>query len=142
VATLRAGPVVISTISELHDLITSANNSRGRRRIELRLPGLTPLTRSSFEAELPRLVAACGCAEGAVGGLLGLSAALSLASTQTAGPLPIVAGSAIAYAALGFCVGVIVGKLAGLALARRRLRRMVAELALIAKAAGGATPNA
>ena len=141
-ATSRAVPVVISTIGELHDLIKSGRYSRGRVRIDLRLPGLTPPTRSSFEAELHRLMAACGCAEGAAGGLIGLSAAFSFAFTQTAGPLLIVAGGAIAYAALGFCAGVIVGKLSGLAMARRRLRRVVAELASIASPAAGPRPNA
>ena len=77
-------------------------------------------------------MAACGCAEGAAGGLIGLFVAFFLATSPIAAQPLLAAGFAIVQAALGFGVGVIVGKLAGLALARRRLRRMVAELASIA----------
>ncbi|MEO8153530.1 MAG: hypothetical protein ABI605_10710 [Rhizobacter sp.] len=99
-----------------------------RVRIALRIGELHEPQRSEHELQINRLLAACGCAEGAIGALLllGLAFAFPLrpAGADTASAMVAWAAEAV----LGFMIGGLAGKLAGLGRARHRLRRLCERL--------------
>ena len=120
----------IRTASDLDSLLAARWRSWSQRRvrIELALPGLTPQDRSRYERSLSRAASACGCAEAAACGLV-LAAGVAFAAFQM---MPAwscwIAAIQIGRVAVTFVAGVLIGKLFGLALARRRLSRLVSEL--------------
>ncbi len=137
--TLRnALPVVVRSGGELERILGRSTRRRTRRRFVLELPGMATGATQSLERRLNRLANACGCAEGAMCGLVGLVAgAVWVACAGGSWDLGRVARAAGAALACGVA-GAVVGKVSGLALARYRLRRLVTVLA---RQMGSATPG-
>jgi ABC-type sulfate transport system permease component len=101
--------ITIRTASDLDFLLAAHWHgwSRRRVRIELALPVLMPRDRARYERSLSRAASACGCAEAAAW----WTAAIG-----------------IGCVAVTFVAGVVIGKLFGLVLARRRFSRLISEL--------------
>ena len=96
-----------------------------------RLPApLTPDERMRYEREATRLMNACGCEEGAVTALA-LAAAVGIYAVRGVASWSVLTVAfALGSVLAGFVAGAVVGKLAGLAFARARLRglsRLLAE---------------
>ena len=120
----------IRTASDLDSLLAARWRgwSRRRVRIELALPGLTARDRARYERSLSRAASACGCAEAAACGLVS-AAGVAFAAFQTTPTWSFwTAAIGIGWVAVAFVAGVVIGKLFGLALARRRFSRLVSEL--------------
>ncbi len=96
-------------------------------RATLNLPALPPNERAAWQARLDRLNHACGCAEGAVGLIVGLVAALVLAIAQPGG-IRATSWRDVGCGALIVVVAAIAGKCLGLWRARNERRRIAAEL--------------
>jgi hypothetical protein len=120
----------IRAASDLDSLLAARRRgwSRRRVRIQLAFPGLTPRDRSRYERSLSRAASACGCAEAAACGLVSAAGAAFAAFQMTPAWSCWTATIQIGWVAVTFVAGVVTGKLFGLALARRRLSRLVSEL--------------
>jgi hypothetical protein len=121
-------------LARVEDLESLRWNLQHRRRRKVRVLLSPPLDvkevrRAALERRINRLLAACGCKEGAVAGLL----YLILVPTLVMGAL--IPHSIVNWtvAALGFVATMVVGKLAGLIVARLRLLLTLREIQLLAR---------
>jgi hypothetical protein len=121
---LRGQLFSVSRVEDLRKL-PSPRLAPARVSVRLALPGLNDQRRTEFERRLAQQLAACGCNEGSVAVLLYVATVPALA---IAGPLA--PASALGWVALfaGLLGASLLGKVAGLTVARLRLRRVVAEI--------------
>jgi len=99
---------------------------RGRVIVQLALPDLDAGDRADIERRISRSLIACGCNEGAVLGLLYLVLVPLLVLTGALAPSLWLGWAAVVT---GFIMAMFVGKVLGLAFARVRLWRALAEAA-------------
>ena len=121
----RADQLVIATRSDLEALSRRLSPGQSPVRLSLVLPGLTEPERSLWETRLAALLSACGCSEGAIGLVIGLVPATTLAFAPDLAP--------DGWARWGVFLAVLVlsslgGKCLGLARARRQMRQEVDRL--------------
>lgn len=97
------------------------------RPVEVRLaiPGLDEARRIELEARLSHQLRACGCGEGSAAASLYVVLVPLLVLTGTLGQVSVAGWIALAA---GLLAVLFAGKVLGLALARRRLTRAVAEV--------------
>lgn len=111
------------SLAEL-DRDTKPGFKRRHRGIEVALPSLTDEENAALTSRLNRLYRACGCAEGMVGGLIGLGAFGAWLAVRDGSwswwDIPRGAGSMFA--------GITIGKLLGLWRAHLSLRHVVRDL--------------
>jgi hypothetical protein len=121
---MRARGRQINHPSELNSLIlTRPFRKSGRGAIRL-TPQFQHPEKEQWEADINRYYYACGCSSGAKGLLLMLVAGVLLGGAAYAADL-ISIGQALAAPVVGAILGAVIGKLAGLGSARRRLTRVV-----------------
>jgi hypothetical protein len=107
------------------DRLRRERRPAGRINVELDLPGLEDERRKEFERRMARYLTACGCGEGTVAGTpyLFVVPILVLMGVLSAGSV-----GAWIVLLLGFVADLLLGKIAGLAIARLRLLLTVNEL--------------
>lgn len=114
-------------ISDRNDLAQLWHRPRSRAPVAVRLLGirLEDGRRRKFERRIERHLAACGCNEGALAGLLYLVATCALLTVGHVSP-----GSTLGWIGLGAgaLAALVVGKIFGLALAHIRLKRVIKEV--------------
>jgi hypothetical protein len=121
---MNARTLQINHPSELNSLVVSRLLRKARRGPIRLSPEFQHPQREQWEADLNRHYYACGCSSGAKGLLLMLLVGLGLgAAGYTFEVLSF--GQSVATPLVGAVVGAAMGKLSGLAAARRRLTRAV-----------------
>lgn len=113
------GHLVVRQLSDLGEVLRL---KRKIRRLELALPELDPRERAMAEARLARQLGACGCTEGAVGLMIGLSFGIAFAVLDAPGFRD------WALILMITCCGAAMGKVFGLWRARKGLKAEIARL--------------
>jgi hypothetical protein len=121
-----AAPLVVADAAELRALVASRDFTSSRPLV-LDLPELSPADAFALGERLNRDRAECGCSLGAKAMTAGFGVAFG-ALALAYGPLTIafLERSPISLAAAFVCAGA--GKVAGVALGRRRARRQVSRI--------------
>lgn len=120
----------IRTRAELETLLERPPTSLipGGEAVSLELPGLTSDERAAWERKIASSYADCGCGLGAAFFLGGLAATAGVFAARSRASLLRTSGRVLLAAAAVMGLS-LAGKVLGLWLARRRLRRDVRELA-------------
>jgi hypothetical protein len=119
---------VIANMDDLNEAIRWRSILQTQQPLEFHLPGLSPDQLTFWQSTINRLITACGCVEGAMGGATFLGIFLLYLETEVP--------SLNRWDQVGigfglFCGGLLIGKLIGMLRARILLRQSMQRLSAV-----------